>query len=545
MNHKVFIVFSLLISLSTFSLAQNNAVERVPYTRIDSIFQSYCNPDEPGMAIGIVKDGEVIYKGSRGMADLSNKLSITDTTAFNIASVSKQFTALLVLMAVQEGKIKLDDDIRQYLPELKHLPNKITIKQLANHSHGLPNYSDLMAMIGFGLSSPMGNDQAVETLLHVKQVNFKAGTQYQYGNSGFMLLAEILKRVYKRPFPVLIKEKIFKPLNMNDTGVIDNPNAIINNIATAYTKNGNSYIEFPNRQMESGSSNVHTSLNDMIKWVKNFQNPTVGSENQINRLSKKTISITKTGDLNYGLGLYTETYKGQKIVFHGGGAAGYRAYILHVPEHNFSIITLGNQQSFDCLHVIYDILELYFEKNFEQPTSKKISYTEKALKTYAGTYRFQPGQYWTFKAKGKNLYFEGVEQPLSSVGKGKFEFFLPFSFITFHPNALEFRISDMNYHCEKIDFNVPVFSKEELEVYVGVFKNEEFNVFYELLIIEDHLVAKHLTNGEIILTPLSKNSFYAQYPLGELDFQLNSEGKVNGFVLNGQNFSNLKFMKVN
>ena len=189
------------------------------------------------MSIGIVHNGKIIYQNSIGIADLSNKYATTDSTAFNIASVSKQFTALLALKAEEEGKLSLQNNITQYLPELENLPYKITIKQLANHTHGLPNYSDLIEMIGFGLAIPISNDQAVKTILSTKQVNFKAGIQYQYGNSGFILLAEILKRVYQKSFPLVIKEKIFEPLNMTQTSVIDNPNTVVPNKAIAYTKN--------------------------------------------------------------------------------------------------------------------------------------------------------------------------------------------------------------------------------------------------------------------------------------------------------------------
>ncbi|MEM7551534.1 MAG: serine hydrolase domain-containing protein [Bacteroidota bacterium] len=511
----------------------------------DSILESYCNPNEPGMAISIVQNGNVIYKNAIGYADISNSLSLTDSTAFNIASVSKQFTALLALMASEEGKISLQDSITQYLPELKSLPYKITIEQLANHTHGLPNYSDLIAMIGFGLASPISNDQAVQTILSIEEVNFKAGTQYQYGNSGYMLLAEILKRVYEKSFPLLVKEMIFEPLNMTQSVVIDNPNTIVYNKALAYTKNGDIYIEHPNRQMECGSSNIHTTLNDMIKWVINFQNPKVGTENQMNRLMIKTISLSRDSDLGYGLGLLTEKYKGLETVFHGGGTAGYRAYILHVPKHNFSVITLGNQESFDSLLIVQDLLDLYLKDYMQEPNSIKTAYSENELREYAGTYKVSPGQYWTIESNEKDLYFGGIQEPLPLIGNGKFKFFLPTSYLTFYSNSMDFRIADFNYTYEKVNLNPPVLEKDELEKYVGVFKNEEFNIFYEVLIMENKLIAKHLTNGEIILNPLSKNSFYAEYPLGELDFKLDTEGGVKAFVLSGQNFNNIKFLKVN
>ncbi|MFK8046050.1 MAG: serine hydrolase domain-containing protein [Crocinitomicaceae bacterium] len=540
--NKIFLL-SVLISINT-TFAQTNSFSNKSF-EADSIFQSYCNPKEPGMAIGVVQDGKVIYKSSKGIADLSNRLSITDSTVFNIASVSKQFTALMALIAEQEGKLKLSDDIRKYLPELKSIPNKITIKQLANHTHGLPNYSDLTAMMGFDLATPISNEQAVETILDAKQVNFKAGTQYQYGNSGFMLLAEILKRVYKKPFPKLLKEKIFEPLNMTQTAVIDDPDIIVNNKAIAYRKNDGSFSEHLNRQMECGSSNIYTTLNDFIKWSVNFQIPKVGTSSQIKRLTTKTVSISKDGDLGYGLGYLTETYKGLKTVFHGGGTAGYRAYILHVPEHNLSIVTLGNKESFDGLLVIKDLLELYFKDYLAQPNPVKTLNSSKELKKFGGVYKAQPGQYWTIKTDDKNLYFGDDTNPLPKVGNNKYEFYLPTSYLTFHSNSMEFRIADFNYHYEKVDFNAPSLSKKELEKYVGIFKNEEFNTFYELLIIEGNLIAKHLTNGEITLHPLSKNSFYAKYPLGELNFLLNSKEEVNGFILLGTNLNNIKFIKIN
>lgn len=118
--NKILLLLILLPIQSIFAQTNSYASK---LSVIDSIFQSYCNPSDPGMAIGIVQDGKVIYKNSKGMADLSNRISISDSTVFNIASVSKQFTALMALIAEQEGKFKLNDDIRQYLPELKNISN--------------------------------------------------------------------------------------------------------------------------------------------------------------------------------------------------------------------------------------------------------------------------------------------------------------------------------------------------------------------------------------------------------------------------------------
>lgn len=538
--NKIILFLVLIVANTSFAQVNFKSIDK---KLVDSTLALYGNAYEPGMTIGIVQDGKVLYKNGIGIADLSNNISITDSTAFNIASVSKQFTAILALIAEEEGKISLEDNIVKYLPEFKNLPYQITIKQLANHTHGLPNYSDLIEMIGYGLASPIRNDQAVQTILNIKQVNFEPGAKFQYGNTGFMLLAEILKRVYDKPFPLLIKEKIFEPLGMNQSAVIDNPNIIIKNKAEPYKKSDDSYLIYPNRQMECGSSNIHTTLNDMIKWMINYQKPRVGTKEMYKQMIEHTV-LNDGSQKEYGLGLYTGFYKGLKIVFHGGGTAGYRAYILHVPAYDFSIVTLGNQESFDGLLIVNDLLELFFKDYLVEPVLLKTSYTPEELKEYEGTYRFQPGQYWKINADGNNLYFDGDDEPLPLIGDGKFKFFYyPISYLTFHPNFMEFQIADFTYYCEKVNLNPPVLSEKELEKYIGVYQNVELNTFYEILVIENSLVAEHLTNGKIILQPLLENIFYGEFPLGELDFQFNLEGKVSGFVLSGQNLENIKFLK--
>jgi CubicO group peptidase (beta-lactamase class C family) len=379
--NKIILLLLLMVANNSFAQVTSIFIEK---EIVDSTLATYCNTDEPGMAIAIVQNGKVLYQNAIGVADLSNNISITDSTVFNIASVSKQFTAFLALMAEEEGKISLQDDITEYLPELKNLPHKITIKQLANHTHGLPNYSDLMEIIGFGLATPFSNDQAVQTMLGIEQVNFEPGAQFQYGNTGFMLLAEILKRVYEKPFPILIREKIFEPLYMYQSAVIDNPHAIVKNKAVGYRKSGDGYLEHPNRQMESGSSNLHTSLNDLMKWVINYQDPKLGSKEMYHKMIESTV-LNDSRDVAYGLGLYAGNYKGLDIVYHGGGTAGFRAYILHVPEYDFSIITLGNLESFNALLIVHDLLDLYFKDYLEESVPTKTSYTAKELKEFEGT----------------------------------------------------------------------------------------------------------------------------------------------------------------
>lgn len=139
-----------------------------------------------------------------------------------------------MLLAEREGRLSLEDDIRTYLPELKNLPYKITVRQLANHTHGLPDFTSIKRLQGFGDEFRVTNDQAIKTVLTIKSINFKPGERYAYNNTGFMLLAEILHRVYKKEFRELLKEYIFQPLNMNSSTAVDDPLKITPNRAESY-----------------------------------------------------------------------------------------------------------------------------------------------------------------------------------------------------------------------------------------------------------------------------------------------------------------------
>lgn len=546
MKLKIRIVFSFLCILNSGMYFSQLTV----IGKTDSLLSSYYRSNAPGMAVGIIKDGKVIYKKTFGLANLEYKIPITDSTAFNIASVSKQFTAFIALLAEKEGKLSLDDDIRTYLPELGHLPYKITIRQLANHTHGLPNFSEISKLRGLGTEYPVTNAEAIRTILRIRQISFKPGKQYQYNNTGFMLLAEILKRVYKKDFDKIANEYIFKPLNMDHSRVVNNPVLIIPNKADAYKQKGADFFKLPVGQMENGSSNIYTTLNDLCKWAVNFQKPSIGSYEIYDKMQKSTI-LSSGKTIEYGLGLQTEKYKGLDVAFHGGGTAGYRAYILHVPSQQFSVVTLGNQQAFDGLLIAYQLVDLFLrDKQALPPKPRKTTYSSSELKAFEGVYEISPGNYFEISTDGKALYMSTYNQndkeALSIIGDNKFAVpFIPTASFTFHTGSADFRIADFTYLCKKVTLNPPRKDEMDLKRFVGLYRNDEFNIVYQLLIENGNLVAKHPVNNDILLYPLSKTSLYStETYFGKIDFMFGANNKVSGFKLSGASFTNIEFKKI-
>ncbi|WP_261511303.1 serine hydrolase domain-containing protein [Chryseobacterium paludis] len=519
--------------------------------KADSLLNTYAKANAPGMAIGIIKDGKVIYKKTYGQANLEDQISVTDSTAFNIASVSKQFTALVALMAVKEGKLSLDDDIRNYLPELSSLPYKISVRQLANHTHGLPNFTEINELQGFGDEFRLTNNEAVQTVLGIKSINYTPGEQYQYNNTGFMLLAEILRRVYKKDFAQILKEFIFNPLGMKHSVAIDDPEKIIPNKAEPYLQKGNIFLKFPIGQMVYGASNIYITLNDLCTWAINFQKPTVGSRELFNTMQKNTI-LNNGSHIEYGLGLQTGTYKGLNLVFHGGGTAGYCSYILHIPSQNFSLVVLGNKRAFDGFLIAYQLIDLFLANKLTPDIRpQKTTYTPSELKNFEGVYELSPGNYLEISADGKDLYVGTYnhkgKEVLPGVGDGKFNITsIPTASLTFNGGLVTFRIGDFTYTAKRVTLNPPKAETMDLKQFVGFYRNDEFNTTYQLVIENNNLVAKHPINGDIPVFPLKQMSFNStQSYFGQLDFKVGKEGDISGFMLSGSNLVNIEFKKIN
>ncbi|WP_426479339.1 serine hydrolase domain-containing protein [Chryseobacterium sp. CBSDS_008] len=539
----------VLISALSFGICVGQSTQQDPIIRTDSLFNLYKSDNEPGMAIGIIKDGNIIYKKAYGLANLENKTAITDSTAFNIASVSKQFTAFIALQAEKEGKLSLDDDIRMYLPELKHLHHKISVRQLANHTHGLPNFSEIKKLQGVGDEVKVSNAEAVQTLLKIRTINFFPGEKYQYNNTGFTLLAEILHRVYKKDFNQLVTEYISNPLHMKNTMAIENADKIIPNKAESYQPQGSNFLKLPIGQMVSGSSNIYTTLNDLCKWAINFQYPIQGNDAIYEVMQKNTVLISGK-KVQYGLGLQTEKYKGLDIVFHGGGTVGYRTYILHVPSQNFSVVILSNKQGFDGLIIAYQLLDFFLKDKIITVQSGKKTYTSSELKQFEGIYELNPGNYLEISAEDKDLYVGTYNQKgrerLQSAGDNKFKISsIPTASLTFESGALALRIADFTYSAKKIVLDSPNVDKVFVNKIIGFYRNEEFNTIYQLLIEKGKLIARHPLNGDIELFILASTSYYSKTEFfGKLDFKYDKNDEIYKFVLSGANIFNLEFKKI-
>ena len=313
-------------------------------TRVDTIMTEWARPGSPGCAVGIVKDGALAVAKGHGQADMEHDVPITSTSVFDIGSMSKQFTAAVIALLARDGKLSLDDDVRRFVPELPSYESPITIRHLLHHTSGLRDYTDLMALAGWQTDDWTTAEQALAMLARQKELNFKPGAQYLYSNSGYFLLSIVASRAAGKPFPDLARARIFEPLGMTSTHVHSDHRQIVKDRAVGYSKQDGRWTIAMSGWEQTGDGSVLTTVEDLARWVRNFDEPKVGGPALVEELLRKG-RLASGEEIPYAEGLRHGTYRGLATVGHNGSWAGYRSSLLRFPSEKTAVIVLCNADS--------------------------------------------------------------------------------------------------------------------------------------------------------------------------------------------------------
>lgn len=326
---------------------------------VDQLFAEWDRPDSPGAALAVVEDGSVIYKRGYGAANLEYDIPITPTTVFDIASVSKQFAAMTIVMLAEEGKISLDDDIHKHIPEVPDFSKTITILHLLNHTSGIRDWVQSLAIAGWRMDDIISFEHIMKMVSRQKKLNYDPGDEYIYSNTNYNLLAEIVTRVSGQDFCEYTNERIFKPLGMVNTHFHGDHEVIVKNRACSYYPAGNGgHKNSINNLMALGSSSLYSTVEDLAKWVINFDEPHVGGAAVIKQMRQQ--GILNNGEMiKYAFGLSISQYGGLRTVDHSGSWAGFRSHLLHFPEQKFGIIILSNLSSVNTVSLARQVASIY------------------------------------------------------------------------------------------------------------------------------------------------------------------------------------------
>jgi len=307
---------------------------------VDSIFAPYGRKNAPGCAAGVVQGGSLIYSRGFGEAVLMTHVKNTPTTAFYVASLSKQFTALSVLLLQQDGKLSVDDDIRRWVPEVPKLGH-ITLLQLLQHTSGLRDYYGLLGINGWRPNELLTEREFLDLVSRQRALNFAPGTEFLYSNTGYALLAIVVERASGKSLRDFAAERIFKPLGMRNTQFRDDHTQQVENEAIGYVPQDGGYaVSIPQLDVV-GDGGVFSTIEDLARWDANFDTGVVGGRDGMNRL-QQTATLPDGRSTGYALGLSVGNFAGSRVVSHSGAYGGYRATYLRFPEEHLSVITLCN-----------------------------------------------------------------------------------------------------------------------------------------------------------------------------------------------------------
>jgi CubicO group peptidase (beta-lactamase class C family) len=340
--------------------------------RVDSVFAGFTAPGSPGCALGIMRDGRLVYAKGYGLASIELGVPIGPATVFDIGSVSKQFTALAVVLLAQDRKLALDDEIQKYLPEIPRYAKPVTIRHLLHHTSGLRDYIDLLFWSGALDESVTGDREALEILSRQRAPNFAAGAEHLYSNSGYFLLSQIVKRASDRSLRAFAAERIFGPLGMQHTFFLDNHSEIVPDKAASYAPaeyaSDRFQLALANWE-QTGDGGVQTTVQDLLRWDSNFSSGVVGGPAALREL--ETPGVLNDGkSIVYALGLVVDSsYRGVRRVSHGGAWAGFRAFLTRFPNQRVSLSTLCNVANANPSQLAQRVADILLAGELQAPTT--------------------------------------------------------------------------------------------------------------------------------------------------------------------------------
>jgi CubicO group peptidase (beta-lactamase class C family) len=508
--------------------------------------------DMPGCAVGVIKNGQLIYKRGVGMANLTYDVPNTPSMRFEVASTTKPFTAMAVALLAEQGKLSIDDDVRKYIPELPSYGDIITIRHLMHHISGLREYEALIFFGGRGNENAHPEKEVLNLITRQKNINFKPGTKYQYSNTGFLLLGVIVKRITGKSLRAFAEENMFKPLGMKSTLFRDDRTEILKNRAAGYIKGPSGAFRLRTSLDDLvGDGGLLTNVEDLALWVQNYFEPKVGTKETIRMLSTAG-TLNNGAKINYGFGQFHGSYRGLPVIKHSGNVSGFRAQIARYHDQNFAVIALSNNSAIFPAEIVAKVADIYLDGRF--PAAAATNKTPPAMPhgdpiTAEGAARYTGiftntdlGTTFRMSVKDGKLVNVGLLQKEVPVMSTKDKHLL----IVADGNAYEmvpgFDNSGQIIEVKMLRSNgtsdiflrvkPPVDSPEQLADYLGTYHSDELEADYRVVRKGSGFVFQTGPTLEAPLTPAYQDVFTTGEGRVNFVFTRDAQGKITGFVLN-------------
>ena len=322
--------------------------------QIDQIFRPLVGVSSPGLSAITLKNGNTVFEGSYGLANLERITSITPATDFRLASFTKQFTAMCIMLLVRDGKLRYDDTLTKIFPDFPAYGSAITVGMLLTHTSGLKDYEDIYSAQFPGVDDrkiPQIKDAQILAMMRQQSsTDFPPGSQWRYSNTGYAILAMIVEKISGKPFGTFLRERVFVPLNMKSTLAYENGKNEVPNRAFGYTKKNGHWIEADQSSTSAvlGDGGIYSNIEDLAKWDRALREHTLLTAEEMQPALtpvKVPGGAKKENDTptEYGFGWFLDSYNGRKRTWHSGTTTGFRTFIERFPDERLTIIVLCNR----------------------------------------------------------------------------------------------------------------------------------------------------------------------------------------------------------
>ncbi|WP_114752480.1 serine hydrolase domain-containing protein [Pleomorphovibrio marinus] len=608
-NYLAIIAFTLYASLSSsnpFSALQSTVVpeskefsgmeDSLKIDKVNQLISKYVNEDGPGIALAVVSEGELVCALGQGQANLEYGIPITTQTPFHLASVSKQFTAMAVQLLVDEGKLSWDDPLGKFFrsdgfepsdrstfgsPDAKPSDrsafpawgDSITLKHLVHHTSGLREQFALLMLAGWQWEDVIKTEQIISIIQRQQSLNFSPGDQFDYSNTGYTLLAEVVKKISGESFESFTRKKIFEPLKMYNTFFFSDPGQIVKNRAYSYDQSENPVKNKLLNYETVGPTSLFSTAEDLAKWAMAWDNSQLyrsdglepsdrddglePSDRDDTFPSEAFQKMTATHQLNsgeeipYRLGLESGELDGFATLEHSGRDAGFRTHFLRLPEKKLSVILLANEANITATSIAHHIAQIYLETENQKDGSitKKVNLTTETLEELTGLYELNDLNMVIKIEKiehGLSLWIhENLQYMLFPISDTSFIAEEESLILTFDQDAKNIAISFPNE--EKIKGKKLPESTDSVSDsdYIGMYFSDELLSFYKISNENGRLYIHHLRHGKKALIPMGEGKFIWQIGglLVPITFLREEEAGVNRFEISMFGIQKMAFIR--
>ncbi len=346
---------------------------------VDALFSRLVAPNSPGLAVLVRSGGRTVFRRGYGVRDLRTSAKINTRTNFRLASFTKQFTAMAVMLLVHDGKLRYDQPLTSLYPGFPDYARAITIRHLLTHTAGLPDYEDLMGNAWTPLHQ-IQDSEVLQLLEHAPNPKFVPGTSWSYSNSAYVLLGLIVSKVSGRPFGDFLHDRIFAPLHMDRSLVFVNGKNSVPDRAFGHRKDKREFIEADQSSTSAtqGDGGIYSNLEDLSKWDEALTRYAVLPQKEMEialtpvRLkdgsqphwpsSPGEDNLDPGNPVSYGFGWFLDPYRGNRRMWHSGTTTGFRTIIDRFPAAHLTVIVLSNRTDLDPAGLALKTADLFLNK---------------------------------------------------------------------------------------------------------------------------------------------------------------------------------------